>query len=249
MSPPILPSTPLSGTRSSGGCSRRSGASGSSAASTACRARTQARHARGGALAGRALADIPTNPHVSVQLALQAAQLSPGRQTADVLRSSLAAMRETRVLRLGGDIVFAAFAPHGDRLLVASSNGHVGLSDRSGRLIQALPRQHQLTEAAWSPDGRVFATGAFDGSVVVWRVGSRTPIHEIDTTAPVTALSFDRTTLLVASGTHVRLFDFAKMRAKTVQLPGGVLAGVLDPTGHVFAVATRSVKSTTAAIL
>ena len=214
-------------------------------------ARTQARHAHGGALAGHALADIPTNPQVSVQLALQAAQLSPGRQTTDVLRSSLAAMRETRILRLGGDgdIVFAAFAPRGDRLLVASSNGRVRLYNRSGRLIQALPRQHQLTEAAWSPDGRVFATGAFDGSVVVWRVGSSTPLHEIDTTAPVTALSFGGTTLLVASGTHVRLFDFAKMRAKTVQLPGGVLAGVLDPTGHVFAVATRSGTSTAAAIL
>jgi WD40 repeat protein len=214
-------------------------------------ARTQARHAHGGELVGRALADIPTNPQVSVQLALQAAELSPGRQTTDVLRSSLAAMRETRILQLGrdGDIVFAAFAPRGERLLVASSNGRVGLYDRSGRLVQALPRQHQLTEAAWSPDGRVFATGAFDGSVAVWRVGSRTPLHEIDTTAPVTALSFDGTTLLVASGTHVRLFDFAKERAKTFQFPGGVLAGVLDPTGHVFAVATRSVKSTTAAIL
>ena len=125
----------------------------------------------------------------------------------------------------------------------------MGLYDRSGRLIQALPRQHQLTDAAWSPDGRLFATGAFDGSVVVWRTGNRTPLHEIDTTAPVTALSFDRTTLLLASGTHVRLFDLAKARAKTVQFRSGVLAAVLDPTGHVFAVATRSGKSTTAAIL
>ncbi len=66
-------------------------------------ARTQARHAHGAALAGRALADIPTNPQVSVNLALRAAQLSPGRQTADVLRSSLAAMRETAIVRLGGD--------------------------------------------------------------------------------------------------------------------------------------------------
>jgi WD40 repeat protein len=212
-------------------------------------ARTQARHARGGALAARAFADIPTNPQFSVQLALQAAQLAPGRQTADVLRSSLAAMRETRILQLGGDIVFAAFAPRGERLLVASSNGRVGLYDRSGRLVQALPQQHQLTNAAWSPDGRLFATGAFDGSVVVWRAGSRTPLHEIDTTAPVTALSFDRTTLLVASGTHVRLFDLTNVHAKAVEFRSGVLAAVLDPTGHVFAVATRSGKSTTAAIL
>ena len=41
-------------------------------------ARTQARHARGGELAGRALADIPTNPQVSVNLALQAARARPG---------------------------------------------------------------------------------------------------------------------------------------------------------------------------
>jgi WD40 repeat protein len=212
-------------------------------------ARTQARRARGGALAGRALADLPTNPQTSVRLALQAAALAPGRQTTEVLRSSLGAMRETRILRLGGQIVFASFAPRGERLLVASSNGNVGLYDRSGRLIEALPRQHQLTEAAWSPDGHFFATGAFDGSVVVWLVGSRTPLHEIDTTAPVTALSFDRTTLLVGSGTHVRLVDLAAARAKDVQLRGGVLAAVLDPTGHVFAVATRSGKSTAAEIL
>jgi WD40 repeat protein len=212
-------------------------------------ARTQARHARGGALAGHALADIPTNPQVSVGLALSAAGLSPGRQTADVLRSSLAAMRETRIVHLDGNIVFAAFAPRGERLLVASSNGRAGIYDRSGSLVQALPKQHQLREAAWSPDGRLFATGAFDGSVVVWRLGSRTPLHEIDTTAPVTALSFDRTTLLVGSGTHVRLFDLTTGRAKTIALRGGVLAALLDPTGQVLAVATRSGKSTAASIL
>src|SRR4029078_6335968 len=95
-------------------------------------ARTPARHAPGGALAAHALADIPTNPQVSVQLALRAAQLSPGRQTTDVLRSRLAAMRETRVLRLRGNIEFASFAPRGERLLVASSNGRVGLYNRAG---------------------------------------------------------------------------------------------------------------------
>ena len=36
-------------------------------------------------------------------------------------------MRETGVLRLGGQIVAAAFAPQGERLLVASSDGRVGL--------------------------------------------------------------------------------------------------------------------------
>src|SRR5499427_1019370 len=142
-------------------------------------ARTQARRAHGGELAGRALADIPTNPQVSVGLALRAAELAPGRQTADVLRSSLAAMREMRILRLGGNIVFAAFAPRGERLLVASSNGRLGLYDRSGGLEEVLQRQPQLTEAAWSPYGGTFAAGSFNGKVAIWHVGRQVPVRTI----------------------------------------------------------------------
>ena len=216
-------------------------------------ARTQARHARGGALASRALADIPTNPQVSVQLALQAAELSPGRQTADVLRSSLAAMRETKILRLGGNIVAASFAPkrerERERLLVASSNGRLGLYDNSGRSVGRLQRQSPLTMAAWNPDGKTFATGALNGSVAIWQVGRSFPVRKISTPSPITALSFDRKTLLVGSGTHVRLVDLASGRVKTIALPSGLVAGALDPTGEVFAVAMRAGKSTTSAIL
>jgi WD40 repeat protein len=212
-------------------------------------ARTQARHARGGALAGHALADIPTNPQVSVQLALRAAELARGRQTADVLRSSLAAMRETRILRLNGNIVAAAFAPRDERLLVASSNGRVGLYNQGGRPLARLQRQPQLTEAAWNPDGKTFATGALNGSVAIWRVGLNSPVSKVSTPSQVTALSFDRKTLLVGSGTHVRLVDLATGRTKTIDVHGGVLAAVLDPTGRVFAVATRFAGSTAASII
>ena len=215
-------------------------------------ARTQARHARGGELAGRASANIPTNPQVSVHLALRAAELAPGRDTADVLRSSLGAMRETRILRLGGQIVYASFAPRGphEQLLVVSSNGSVGLYDRAGIPLEALHRQHQrLTEAAWSPGGQLFATGAFGGTVALWQLGHDDPVRTISTPSPVTALSFDRSTLLAASGTHVRLLDLATGRIKTVAFPAAVVTAVLDPTGHVFAVAIRSGKSTTASLL
>jgi WD40 repeat protein len=212
-------------------------------------ARTQARHARGGELAGRALADIPTNPQVSVGLALQAASLAPGRNTADALRSSLGAMREEKIIRLFGNIVYAAFAPRGERLLVASSDGRVGLYDRGGGLLGMLPRQRRLTDAAWSPDGRLFATGTFDGNVSVWPVGLNGPLRTISTPSPITALGFGRTTLLIGSGTHVRLVDLASGRTKTIGFSGAVVAAVLDPTGRVFAVATRSGKTTTAAIV
>ena len=216
-------------------------------------ARTQARRARGAALAGRARADIPTNPQVSVDLALRAVSLAPGRQTADVLRSSLAAMRERAIVRLGGTIVAAAYAPvtssSGERLLVASSDGKLGLYDRLGNSMTRLKRQHPLADAAWSPDGRYFATGAVDGSVAIWRDGGRVPMRTISTPSPVTALSFDRTTLLVASGTHVRLVDLSTGHTRTISFSSGIMAAALDPTGQVFAVATRNGKSTAAEIV
>ena len=212
-------------------------------------ARAQTRQARGGRLAGEAQAALATNPQLSVQLALRAALLAPGRETADVLRESLAAMREIRAVHLGGNIVTAAFAPRGERLLVASTNGRLGLYDRSGRQMAVLPRRPALSEAAWSPDGRLFATGELDGGVSVWRVGGDRPVRTIHTPSPVTALSFDATTLLVGSGTHVRLVDLATGRVKTVGFPGAVVAALLDPNGQVFAVATRSGKSTAASIL
>jgi WD40 repeat protein len=213
-------------------------------------ARTQARRAHGGELAGRALADIPGNPQVSVNLALRAAELAPGRQTADALRSSLGAMRETAILRLGGHIVIAAFAPSRGRLLVASSNGRAGVYDRAGHRLATLPRQPTLTAAAWSPDGMHFATGRFDGRVTIFQgQGSVSVLRTISTPSPVTALSFDRTTLLVGSGTHVRLVDIPTGRTKAFAFRGGVLTAALDPAGRVFAVAVRSGKSTTSSIV
>ena len=212
-------------------------------------ARTQARRARGGALAARAQADIATNPQLSVDLALQAVSLAPGRQTADALRSSLAAMREKRVLQLGGEIVTAAFAPQRERLLVASSDGKVGVYDRAGRQLGLLPRQRKVVAATWSSDGRLFAVGTFDGNVSVWPTNLDGPTRTISTPSPVTALSCDKTTLLVASGTHVRLVDLGTGRTKTVGFASGVLAAAIDPTGQVFAVATRAGKSTAASIV
>jgi len=211
-------------------------------------ARTQALRAHGGKLAGEAQAALSTNPQLSVQLALRAAMLAPGRETADVLRTSLAAMRETAALHLGGTIVTASFAPRGERLLVASTNGRIGLYDRAGRQVALLPRQRALTQSAWSPDGRLFATGELDGGVSVWQVGSDVPVRKIQTPSPVTALSFDARTLLIGSGTHVRLVDLTTGRTKTIGLPGAVVAAVLDPNGQAFAVATRSGKSTAAAL-
>ncbi|MFL5943624.1 MAG: hypothetical protein ACJ75L_10215 [Gaiellaceae bacterium] len=212
-------------------------------------ANTQTRHAHGRELAAQALAEIPRNPQVSVELALRAARLAPGQDTADVLRSSLGAMRETRILRLGGAVVAAAFEPHGGRLLVASSNGRLGLYTAAGAPLGALPRQQPLAAAVWGPDGRVFATGSTDGTAAVWHAGQRSPFRTISTPSPVTALSLGRKTLLVGSGTRVRLLDLASGRTRTIRFAGRVDAAVLDPTGRRFAVSVHQVKERLASIV
>ncbi len=166
-------------------------------------ARAQAERARGRELAAHALADLATDPQTSVELALSAAKLTPGGVTTSVLRSSLLAMREQRVFRLGGNIVAASFAPRGDQLLVASSDGQLGLYDGTTGRFQRLERQSPLTAAAWSPNGRVFATGSADGYVHVWHAGGA----DFKTGAPITSLTFGGNTLLVASGSHVELED------------------------------------------
>jgi WD40 repeat protein len=208
-------------------------------------ANTQAQQARGRELAARALAEIPSNPQVATELALRATSLAPGSQTASVLRSSLLAMRETSVLDPGGNVVAASFSPSGGLLLVGSSDGKLGLFSREGRPTPALPRQPGLTTAIWSPNGRRFATGTNAGVVKIWRPGRPTPVRVVQTGSPIVALAYNHSTLLIASGRHVRLLHRDGGPVKSVTVPGGVVAAALDPAGGAFAVAFRGPKNTT----
>jgi WD40 repeat protein len=212
-------------------------------------AQTQTQRAHGRELAARALNAIQTNPQASVQLALQAAKLAPGVDTTGVLRASLGAMRERRILRFGGTVIAAAFEPRGGRLLVASTNGRLGLFTRGGAPLEALPREQQLTTAVWGPDGGVFATGSEDGTAAVWKAGQRAPERTVSTPSPVTALSLGRSTLLVGSGTHVRLMNIASGRTRTIAFAGRVDAAVLDPNERVFAISIRRGKESEASIV
>jgi WD40 repeat protein len=210
-------------------------------------ARSAADRARGRELAARALADLATNPQTSVQLALQAAQLAPGRQTASVLRSSLLAMREEKIIRLGGTIVAASFAPRGGDLLLASSNGRLD-TYLDGRLSTVLPGGPAVTAAVWSSDGQRFAAGLANGTVRVWGQGVPTG-SAIHTPSSVTALGFEQNTLLIASGADVRLADLARGGVKTIRFTGTVEAAALDPNASVFAVAFRHGKTTRAELV
>jgi WD40 repeat protein len=208
-------------------------------------AHTQAQHAYGRELAARALAELPSNPATSVEFALRAARLAPGAGTTSVLRSSLLAMREEKIVRLGGNIVAATFSPNGRQLLIASSNGKLELYNTATGHVQHLDNHEPLTTAIWGLNGRVFVTGSTHGNVIVW--GS--PGNEVHTGAPITSLAYVGKTLLVASGVDVRLKDQVTGRIKKIRFPGTVEAAALSPNGSVFAAAFRDGKSTGAELV
>ncbi len=202
-------------------------------------ARAQAQRAHGRALAARALADTAANPVMSVRLALRAAELAPDYATASVLRSSLLAMREERIFGLGGSIVAATYSPGGDELLIASSNGNLGVYHVAAGRFQRLPRQSPLATATWSPDGVAFAAGSATGDVVVWEFPRDKVVRKIHTGSAIKALGFAGQTMLVASGADVRLLDEIKNTTRTIVVQGSIEAAALAPNGAAVAVAFR----------
>jgi WD40 repeat protein len=212
-------------------------------------ARSQARRAHAHELAADALTNVSSDPVSSVALALQAAQLSPEAETEDVLRTSLLAMRELHVLRLGGRIVAASFAPSGGRLLAASSNGTLGIFDTTGTRVVAFPHQRSLTHAVWSPDGRFVATGDVDGLVTIVRARDGQPLRRLDTKAPVASLAFTHGTLLAGSGGRLLLIHGVRGSVRTLRLAGAVVAAAQSPNGKLVAVATERAGRVTTRIL
>ena len=212
-------------------------------------ARAQARQAHAHELAAQALAGINSNPALSLSRAVRAAEISPEAQTESVLRSTLLAMREQHVVRVGGNVVAASFAPSGGRLLVASSDGAAGIYDESGVRLVALPRQHALTRAAWSADGRLFATGDAGGTVTVWRASDGRRILRVETPAPIVTLAFTGKALLIGSGGHLRILSDARGPIRNIRIDGAVVAAALSPDGRLLAVAAKRGGRITARIL
>lgn len=208
-------------------------------------ARTQARHAHGRELAADALADIPTDPAMSLAFAVQASRLAPGPQTEDVLRSSLLALREEHVIPLGANIVAASFAPRGDRLAVASSDGRAGIYTAGGQRLVTLNEHGALTRIAWGADGRLLATGDERGTVTIWRTSDGTAIRSIHTPSPVTALAFVKQTLFAASGGHLRLLQNPHAVVRTVRVNGAVVAAAISPDARLIAYAAQRLGKVT----
>jgi len=199
-------------------------------------AKAQARRSHAHELAAEALVSIPSNPATALQLALQAAHLSADAAAADVLRDALLAMRERRVLHLGGTTTALV---RGERLLAASSDGTLNIDDLNGRRLVRLPRQPGLGPVAWSTDGTLIATGSSDGTVAIWDARTGRLLKAIRTPAPITVVQFTGHVLLIGGGGHVRLVYGTHGTTRVIRVAGAVTTAALASDKHVIAVAWK----------
>src|SRR5207248_2183289 len=159
-----------------------------------------------------------TDPAASLRLALEAARLAPGTQTEDVIRSSLLALRERRVIRIGHSEALAAFFRGGSRTLVAGSNGTIRLYNGRATRLVAQAHQDPVTRIAWSERDDLFAVGDSTGRATIRRGSDASIVATVTTRAPIAALSFGWKKLLVGSGARVHIVDSKGRPVRTIRV-------------------------------
>jgi serine/threonine protein kinase len=86
-----------------------------------------------------------------------------------------------------------ALSPAGDRLAVALESGIVSIINLATRRIQQSYHRHRgaALAVAWSPDGRLLASGGADHQVVVWESSSGLVQQRLNHPASVNGLAWD----------------------------------------------------------
>lgn len=90
---------------------------------------------------------------------------------------------------------FLAFASHGD------STVEIWDLKSVGEIASLQCGQDYVNSLSWSPDGKTLASGAWEGSVVLWDPHSGSPLHKVTCGAGVLALAWNPVSrMLAASG-------------------------------------------------
>jgi WD40 repeat protein len=152
-------------------------------------ARSSARQARARALEATALAELSTDPQRALADALHAARSSPSTRAAAVLRQALLEAHLRRVLRARGPVPVVAFAPHGHRMLAASTDGNVRIYSTDGTLERTLSVRASVTAASFSPAGDLVLTAA-GHAVTLWSAGKGTKLRTLALPGTATSAGF-----------------------------------------------------------
>jgi WD40 repeat protein len=154
----------------------------------------------------RALLD--NDPERSVRASLAAATafrragVAPSRSLETTLRSALFALRLRAELRTGGAVHAVQVSPDGSLLLVAGRAGARVYDLAHGLRMRRLQPASALSDAAFSPDGRLVA-GAGSGSdhaVHIWDAQTGLPLTSLEHPAAVLSLAFSPNGRLIATG-------------------------------------------------
>ena len=199
-------------------------------------AREQARRAHARELDATALASLATDPQQGLKDALSAAQLSPGGQSRDVLRTALLASRLRAVLPAGGPVTTALYSTDGRLLLTASADGKARIYDASThRLLRTLDAGSPLAGAVFDPSGRLVVTEGRDGAARLWLASTGKLLHVFPHRGAVLSAAFSQGgNLLVTTGADrtVRIWRLPDGKSvRVIHEPGPVRGAVFDHNG------------------
>jgi WD40 repeat protein len=123
-----------------------------------------------------------------------------------------------------GDVKFSVDA---GRLIVASGRGAIKVYDASkvvnSGVFATTTDPNGLREVTLSPDQRLLATRAIEGTVTVWDRASREQLHRVSLYDPLpgnVAFAPDGKTLAWASGTALRMLSLESGKTNTIPLNG-----------------------------
>ena len=129
-------------------------------------------------LAMHSLQQLETDPELSLRLALHAVESAETQQAEEALRRALGESKVRFTLLARGQVWTAKYSPSGQAALVASGREVVLLSEQSNK-IQVLSHREITPIAEFSRDGKLVATGSWDGKARLWEVASGRLLTEV----------------------------------------------------------------------
>jgi WD40 repeat protein len=154
-------------------------------------ARAAARTSKARELAATARAALIQDPLTSLSLAVRSARTEPTPESESILRDSLLFSHVRRILNAGrGTVTAAAYDPASTRIVTADGDGTARIfSAATGKRLALLRHAGAVTDAEFSPDGRIVATASRDRTVRLLTRDGR-PIRTLQHNAPVVDLEF-----------------------------------------------------------